>query len=155
MSKKTVYYLLAIAVVVIGVLLFLAKKGIIGNKDDGKEVEITTVSHNTIVQTVSATGKIQPEIEVKIAVENEMKTLFKGVIKSLDKHIENSQIVAKIECKDVALRLAQSSTEAENNNQTFEDKLTLFTNNLLLSDNLVGQDWGQEHITHNNTNHCE
>lgn len=67
MSKKTVYYLLAIAVVVIGVLLFLANKGIIGNKDDGKEVEITTVSHNTIVQTVSATGKIQPEIEVKIA----------------------------------------------------------------------------------------
>jgi phage baseplate assembly protein gpV len=80
-----------------------------------------------------------------------MVTLFKGIIKSLDKHIENSQVVAKIECKDIALRLSQSSTEAENKNQTFEDKLTLFTNNLELSDNLSGQDWGEEQITHNNT----
>ena len=87
MSKKTVYYLLAIAVVVIGVLLFLAKKGIIGNKDDGKEVEITTVSHNTIVQTVSATGKIQPEIEVKIA------SMVSGEIISLP--IKEGQVVKK------------------------------------------------------------
>ncbi len=67
MSKKTVYYLLAIAVVVIGVLLFFAKKGVLGNRKDAKEVEITTVAQSTIVETVSATGKIQPEIEVKIA----------------------------------------------------------------------------------------
>lgn len=87
MSKKTVYYLLAIAVVVIGVLLFLAKKGIIGNKDDGKEVEITTVSHNTIVQTVSATGKIQPEIEVKIA------SMVSGEIIALP--IKEGQVVKK------------------------------------------------------------
>lgn len=87
MSKKTVYYLLAIAVVVIGVLLFLANKGIIGNKDDGKEVEITTVSHNTIVQTVSATGKIQPEIEVKIA------SMVSGEIIALP--IKEGQVVKK------------------------------------------------------------
>ncbi|WPR71777.1 efflux RND transporter periplasmic adaptor subunit [Flavobacterium sp. NG2] len=67
MSKRALYYLIAITVVVIGVLLFLVNKGVIGNRNDGKEVEITTVAHNTIVETVSATGKIQPEIEVKIA----------------------------------------------------------------------------------------
>jgi hypothetical protein len=91
------------------------------------------------------------EIEVKIAFEGNMETLFKGVIKSLDQQHENCMVVAKIECKDVALRLSQSSTEEENNNQTFEEKLTNYTTGLTLSDNLRGQSWGEEHITHNNT----
>ncbi len=90
-------------------------------------------------------------IEVKIAVKGTMETLFKGVIKSLDQQNENCKVVAKIECKDVALRLAQSSTEEENNNQTFEQKLTDYTNDLTRSSNLSGQTWGEEHITHNNS----
>lgn len=91
------------------------------------------------------------EIEVKIDFEGNMETLFKGVIKSLDQQYENCMVVAKIECKDIALRLSQSSTEEENNNQTFEEKLTNYTTNLNLSDNLTGQTWGEENITHNNT----
>lgn len=91
------------------------------------------------------------EIEVKIFFENEPQTLFKGIVRSLDIQNQGSQSTIKIECKDVALRLSQSSTEAENNNQTFEDKLTAFTNDLVLSDNLQGQEWGQEHITHNSS----
>ncbi len=91
------------------------------------------------------------EIEVKVSFEGTMKTLFKGVIKSLDQQHENCQVVAKIECKDVALRLSQSATEEENNNQTFEEKLTNYTTNLTLSGNLTGQSWGEEQITHNNT----
>jgi HlyD family secretion protein len=47
----------------------LSKNGIIGDKNKGKEVEIAKVSEMTIVETVSATGKIQPEIEVKISSE--------------------------------------------------------------------------------------
>ncbi|TGD57498.1 phage baseplate assembly protein V [Flavobacterium humi] len=89
------------------------------------------------------------EIEVKVTFENKSETLFKGIIKSLDKQIENAQIVAKIECKDVGYKLSQSSKEVENNNQTFEDKLTLFTKGLVLSENLQGQAWGKENITHN------
>lgn len=91
------------------------------------------------------------EIEVKIAFEKQPETIFKGIIKSLDKQIEDTQIVAKIECKDIALRLSQSSTEEENNNQTFEDRLVQFTSDLTLSSNLTAQSWGEEHITHNNT----
>lgn len=91
------------------------------------------------------------EIEVKIAFEKQSQTLFKGIIRSLNKQIEDSQLVARIECKDTALRLSQSSTEEENNNQTFEDRLVLFTDGLTLSDNLTAQTWGEEHITHNNT----
>lgn len=69
MSKKNIYILLAVFVVIIGVLLVLGKKGILGNKEDFKEIEIAKVVPMTIVETVSATGKIQPEIEVKIAPE--------------------------------------------------------------------------------------
>ncbi len=45
------------------------KTGIIGSKDKGIEVETSKVDEITIVETVSATGKIQPEIEVKISSE--------------------------------------------------------------------------------------
>ncbi|WP_140484772.1 efflux RND transporter periplasmic adaptor subunit [Flavobacterium sp. GSA192] len=69
MSKKNIYILLAVFVVVIGSLLYFGKEGIFGNKEDAKEIEITKVIPMTIVETVSATGKIQPEIEVKIAPE--------------------------------------------------------------------------------------
>ncbi|MGL2987358.1 efflux RND transporter periplasmic adaptor subunit [Flavobacterium sp. RSSA_27] len=69
MSRKTIYILLAVAVVLIGTLVGLSKAGIIGNKDKGTEVEIANVAASTIVETVSATGKIQPEIEVKISSE--------------------------------------------------------------------------------------
>src|SRR3970282_508900 len=69
MSKKTIYLLIGGAVALIALLIVLSKTGVIGNKDKGKEVEIATVTTSTIVETVSATGKIQTEIEVKISSE--------------------------------------------------------------------------------------
>lgn len=69
MSKKTIYILLGVAVAIIGLLIVLSKSGVIGNKDEGIAVEIANVNISTIVETVSATGKIQPEIEVKISSE--------------------------------------------------------------------------------------
>jgi HlyD family secretion protein len=87
MSKKRLYYIVAITVVVIGVLILLVKKGVIGNRNDGKEVEIATVLTGTIVETVSATGKIQPEIEVKIA------SMVSGEITALP--IKEGQLVKK------------------------------------------------------------
>ncbi|MBB1193625.1 efflux RND transporter periplasmic adaptor subunit [Flavobacterium sp. SOK18b] len=69
MSKKTVYILIGGAVVIIAGLIVLSKSGVIGKKDVGTEVETAQVSPSTIIETVSATGKIQPEIEVKISSE--------------------------------------------------------------------------------------
>ncbi len=69
MSKKTIYLLIGGAVALITLLIVLSKTGVIGNKDKGKSVEIDSVKAITIVETVSATGKIQPEIEVKISSE--------------------------------------------------------------------------------------
>lgn len=69
MSKKSIYTILGIIIAVVVLLIVLSKKGIIGNRDKGVEVETAAVSQITIVETVSATGKIQPEIEVKISSE--------------------------------------------------------------------------------------
>jgi HlyD family secretion protein len=87
MSKKTIYILLGSAVVIIALLIGLSKAGVLGNKDKGKEIEIANVETGTIVETVSATGKIQPEIEVKISSE------VSGEIISLN--VKEGQVVKK------------------------------------------------------------
>ena len=69
MSKKTIYILIGSAIGLILLLVGLKKGGVIGNNDDSKIVELSKVAQTTIVETVSATGKIQPEIEVKISSE--------------------------------------------------------------------------------------
>ena len=69
MSKKTIFILLGSTIGLILLLVGLKKGGVIGNNDDSKIVELSKVAQTTIVETVSATGKIQPEIEVKISSE--------------------------------------------------------------------------------------
>lgn len=68
MSRKKILIILAIFVVISG-LIYLSKSGKIGNRDKGTEVETAKVDEITIIETVSATGKIQPEVEVKISSE--------------------------------------------------------------------------------------
>lgn len=69
MSKKKIYYLLGGVILLIILLIVLSKTGVIGNKEKGVEVETSKADEITIVETVSATGKVQPEIEVKISSE--------------------------------------------------------------------------------------
>lgn len=87
MSKKTIYILIGGAIIIIVALIALSKIGVIGNKDKGTEVEIARVNPITITETVSATGKIQPEIEVKISSE------VSGEIISLN--VKEGQVVKK------------------------------------------------------------
>ncbi|WP_299682389.1 efflux RND transporter periplasmic adaptor subunit [uncultured Dokdonia sp.] len=67
MSRKTLFILLAlVAIVVLG---FFALTIIVKGGKKGKLVEIELVERATIVETVAATGKIQPEVEVSISSE--------------------------------------------------------------------------------------
>ncbi|EPR72783.1 Macrolide-specific efflux protein MacA [Winogradskyella psychrotolerans RS-3] len=60
-----------IGLFILGLLIVVAgsKMGWFGEKGDFKEVTIKEVTLRDIVETVSATGKIQPEVEVKISSE--------------------------------------------------------------------------------------
>lgn len=69
MSKKTIYYLLGGVALLIILLVVLKKSGTIGNNEEGKEVETVIAKEATLTETVSATGKVQPEVEVKISSE--------------------------------------------------------------------------------------
>lgn len=65
-SNRILYIL--IAVVVVGIIAALVAKstGLIGQPPQ-TEVEFATVSHNTIIEKVNASGIIQPEKEIKIS----------------------------------------------------------------------------------------
>ncbi len=68
-------------------LVILSKAGVFGDREEGKEVEIAKADEMTIVETVSATGKVQPEVEVKISSE------VSGEI--IDLPIKEGQVVKK------------------------------------------------------------
>ncbi len=65
MSKKLIWIVVAL-VVIIGLLVGLKKAGIIG-KEEGIKVTAEKVQLRTITETVNASGKVYPEVEVKIS----------------------------------------------------------------------------------------
>lgn len=69
MSKKTLIIVISVIVLLILGLIVGKKAGWFGKTGNFKEVEIQTVTLMEIVEKVSATGKIQPEVEVKISSE--------------------------------------------------------------------------------------
>ena len=67
--SKTVKIILGIVVLLLVVLVAGKSMGWFGKKGNFKEVTVKEVTLKDIVETVSATGKIQPEVEVKISSE--------------------------------------------------------------------------------------
>ncbi|REE16796.1 HlyD family secretion protein [Winogradskyella pacifica] len=67
--SKTVKIIIGLFIVGLLVVVAGSKMGWFGEKGDFKEVTIKEVTLKDIVETVSATGKIQPEVEVKISSE--------------------------------------------------------------------------------------
>ena len=65
MEKKWIWLLVGM-VAVIATLLGLKKAGVIG-KEEGTKVSVETVSRRNITEVVTASGKVYPEVEVKIS----------------------------------------------------------------------------------------
>lgn len=65
MKKKTLWWLVAGFVVLLIVLIVIGKK----NGDNGTKVAVEKTAKHTITETVTASGKIYPETEVKISPE--------------------------------------------------------------------------------------
>jgi HlyD family secretion protein len=65
MKRKTLWIVLSLVVIIV-VLLALKSAGVIG-KAEGTKVAVERVEARTISETVTASGKIFPEIEVKVS----------------------------------------------------------------------------------------
>ncbi|MFT7299073.1 MAG: HlyD family secretion protein [Sphingobacteriales bacterium] len=93
MSNKLIKYL-TIAVIALIVLAVIGKKsGWFGNEESIK-ISVEKVEKRTIIESVSASGKIQPEVEVKISadVSGEIVGLF---VKEGDK-VKKGDLLLKI-----------------------------------------------------------
>ncbi len=91
MKKKTLLIILAVVVLVLLIALVINKK----NSDNGTKVSTELVTKRTIVETVSANGKIQPEVDVKITpyISGEVVALY---VKEGDE-VQAGKLLAKID----------------------------------------------------------
>jgi len=92
-KKKTSRYIIIGIIILVVLIIIASKTGLIG-KEYVIEIYTEKVEKRSIVETVSANGKVQPEIEVKISpdVSGEITELY---IKEGDK-VKKGDILAKI-----------------------------------------------------------
>src|SRR5450631_3548532 len=65
MNKKVIWIIVSLVVLILLVII-LKKAGVIG-KEEGIKVSVEKVGQHTITETVTASGKIYPEVEVKMS----------------------------------------------------------------------------------------
>ena len=94
MNKKIIYWLGGALVILIIVLAVLKKSGKIG-KSDSTKVTVEKVTRATIIETVTANGKIQPEKDIMVSpfISGEVieLTVLEGDM------VEKGQLLAKID----------------------------------------------------------
>jgi HlyD family secretion protein len=92
MSKK-LKWIIGILVILIVLLVVLSKAGVLG-KDEGIKVTAEKAATRDITETVTATGKVFPEIEVKVSPD------ISGEIVELNVEegdtVHRGQVLAKI-----------------------------------------------------------
>jgi len=112
MKKKTLIWIIVIFALLIAALLYGSKAGWFGNKDNGKIVEITEVAPLTITETVAATGKIQPEIEVFLSSEVSGEII--GLPVKEGQLVEKGQLLVKINPDLIQAQVSQSQAGLQN-----------------------------------------
>jgi len=123
MKKKTIW-IISILVIAIVVLIALKKTGVIGG-EEGVKVAVETTEARTIIETVNASGKIYPEIEVKMSsdVSGEITELTVAEGDS----VRRGQIVARvyadiynIQQKQAAAQVSQQQFQVANTQAQLE-----------------------------------
>ncbi|WP_271423546.1 efflux RND transporter periplasmic adaptor subunit [Aequorivita sinensis] len=138
MKKKTLIWIVVAVVLLIVLLIFGKKAGWFGKSGDFKEVEITQIELLDITETVAATGKIQPEVEVALSSEvsgeiielpiKEGQTVEKGdlLVKINPDLIQAAVSQSQAGLQNVRAQLAQAEASKMNAQLTYERNKTLF-----------------------------
>lgn len=113
-KKRPILIYLGVAIVILLILLVVGKKAGWFGGAKPEEVSVEKATLRTIVETVSASGKIQPEIEVKISpdVSGEIIGLY---VKEGDK-VKKGQLLVKIR-PDVYESYLDRATASLNNSK--------------------------------------
>jgi HlyD family secretion protein len=123
MSKSLKWILISVVVLLVA-LVVLSKMGTFG-KDDGVKVTAEKVQKRTITEIVNATGKIYPEIEVKVSPD------ISGEITELNVQegdtVKKGQVLARIyadiyniQRNQAASGVAQSQAQVNNSSAAIE-----------------------------------
>ncbi|MAP81899.1 MAG: efflux transporter periplasmic adaptor subunit [Aequorivita sp.] len=138
MKKKTIIWISAVIVLLIVLLIAGKKAGLFGKTGDFKEVEVSQISPIDIFETVAATGKIQPEVEVALSSEvsgeiielpvREGQTVEKGdlLVKINPDLIQAAVSQSQASLQNVRAQLTQAEASERNAKLTYERNKTLF-----------------------------
>ncbi|MEP6749786.1 MAG: efflux RND transporter periplasmic adaptor subunit [Bacteroidota bacterium] len=105
MSKKLIWIL--VSVVLLIVLLVVAQKSGAFGKDEGTKVTAEKVQKRTIIETVTASGKVYPEIEVKVSPDISGEITELTVVEG--DSVRKGQVLARIYADIYATQRDQAS----------------------------------------------
>jgi len=108
MKKRKVWKRILIVGAIV-ILLLVVGKLLAGNKDKGEKVAVEKVARRTIIETVTASGNIYPEIEVKISPD------ISGEITELNVEegdsVKKGQVLARIFADLYALQRDEAASQ--------------------------------------------
>ena len=92
--KINLKVIIPIAIVLIGGLIVAKKKGWIDTNNDAVVIEMGFVHQRTVVESVTASGKIQPEIEVNMSPEVSGEIIEVNVVDG--QYVKSGEVLVKI-----------------------------------------------------------
>ena len=125
MKKKTLW-------ITVGALVVVAGAGAMiigGGKEELQEVQTATVNRETIVQTVNATGRIQPKTQIRISADVSAKIIALHVEEgdwveegTLLAELDSERYLAAVESAQASVRSAQANAELVRQNMLKAEK---------------------------------
>lgn len=112
MNKKKLIWIIAIVLVLMIILIVGKKSGWFGDNGNYKEVEITKIELIDIIETVAATGKIQPEIEVSLSSEVSGEIIELPILEG--QQVEKGDLLVRINPDLTQAALNQSQAGLQN-----------------------------------------
>jgi len=94
-ATKRILYIVGILVVILIIFAVIGSTtGLFGNRGGGMNVEVAKVERRSLTQVVTASGKVQPEVEVVLSPDVSGEIVFLGV-KEGDE-VEQGQLLVRI-----------------------------------------------------------
>lgn len=157
MNKRVKWILIGLGALIV---VLIVGKLVMGPKDDGVKVSVEKVAQRTITETVNASGKVYPEIEVKVSPD------ISGEITELNVQegdsVKKGQVLARIyadiyssQRDEAAARVSQSQATVANNSaalqalkaQLDQDRITYNRNKELYDEKVISKSEFEQYET--------